>query len=581
MLKKNAARLLILLFLVLVTAALAYRHRARRFLNAEAASAGAAADRYALASLPPNVRAALQRIHFTDVADSAGLHYRWEIPGKRPLNILQTIGNGCAFLDYNGDGNLDILLIGSPPALYRGDGKGHFADVTRETGLDACQGHFLGCAVADYDNDGFEDIYISGYHTGLLLHNEAGRRFRDVTGQAGLKPQPWGTSCAWADIDGTGHLSLYVCNYVEFGPDTKPQLCSVMVGNRAVPLACDPQTYPGLRGVLYQAMGNGRFADATKTRGLDQSAGNGLGAAFADVDGSGHAGLAVANDEKPGDLFQNTGKGRWRNIGTLSGTAFDSNGAAHGGMGMDWGDADNDGRQDLLVCTFEGQVKNLYHNQGDGLFQDVSAATGLNHYLRHAVSFGCKFLDVDNDGWLDILIANGHTYDNVADVLPLRRYQQPTQLLYNIEGTRFTEISRSAGLDRLLPIVGRGLAAGDYDNDGRVDALVVDSEGRPQLLHNESVSGGHWLLLKLIGTKSNRDGYGAVVTIESGGRTQTRVCHADGSYLSSSDARVHVGLGNAATATITVRWPSGGSVIYRNVAADQLLHLREGHDSPL
>ena len=536
---------------------------------------GAAVTRYSTQSLPPEVQNRLNKVAFRATTEEAGLHYEWRIEGKRPFNILQMIGNGCAFLDFDGDGNLDILLVGPTTALYKGDGRGHFTDVSHQTGMDRQHGHFLGCAVGDYDNDGFPDIYLSGWHAGALLHNERGLRFTDVSASAGIPPQPWGTSCSWADVDGDGFLDLLICNYVDFGPQTNPQLCTAKGrGNKDYQLACEPTVYHAMKPKLYRNVGGKRFEDRTTAWGIDKSAGGGLGAAFADFDESGGQGLAVANDERFGDLFRGLQSGKMTNIGVASGTASDA-GHVHGGMGIDWGDIDNDGKLDLFVATFEGQVKNLYHNNGGGLFQDTSATLGIHHFTRGYVAFGCKFLDVDNDGFLDLLISNGHTYDNVADILPGRTFRQPTQLLYNSMGTKFVEAPDSAGLANLLPIVGRGLAVGDFDNDGRVDALVVDSEGKPQLLHNETANAGHWLSIKLIGKKCNRDAYGAIVTVTAGPLTQTRLCHTDGSFLSSSDPRVHVGLGKETTCSIKVKWPDGMSTQMDKVAADKQLQFTE------
>jgi hypothetical protein len=527
---------------------------------------------------------------FADVAAAAGLRYEWTIPGGRPLNILQTIGNGCAFLDYDNDGNLDILLVGPKVALYRGDGHGHFTDVTRETGLDRLSGHFLGCAVGDYDNDGFPDIYISGYRTGVLLHNESGRRFTDVTAQAGIAPQPWGTSAAFAEtVPGTGRLDLYVCNYVDFDPTAGPQLCR----QAGVLTACPPTAYRPLKGVLYNSDGHGHFTDSTQARGADTVSGKGLGVAFADYDGSGRPSLAIANDEMPGDLLRPTGagagQGLYTNVGVSSGTAYDRDGSLHNGMGIDWGDYDNDGKPDLFVTTFFNQTKSLYHNEGSGVFSDRAIGTRLHVATLPYVAFGCKWLDYDNDGWLDLMIANGHVYDNVAEFDGMRRYRQPTQLFHNAGAANqgFEDVSASSP-DLMRPIVGRGLAVGDYDNDGRVDVLIVDSEGRPLLLHNEtgkreqeagdpSSSPNHWLGIRLIGVRSNRDGCGALLTASIGGRTLTRLCHADGSYLSSSDPRVHFGLGSANKVDrLTVRWPSGRRDTFLNLGADHYVTIREG-----
>jgi hypothetical protein len=519
---------------------------------------------------------------FQDVTTAAGLNYTWTIEGKRPLNILQTIGNGCAFLDYDNDGNLDILLVGPKLALYRGDGHGHFTDVTHDTGLDSLHGHFLGCAVGDYDNDGFDDIYISGYRTGLLLHNEQGRRFTDVTLQAGLQPQPWGTSCAFCETrPGTGRLDLFVANYASFDPKTDRLLCP----EHSILTSCGPRTYKGLPGVLYLNDGAGHFHDASHESGMQAGHGRGLGVGFMDFLSDGRPALAVANDELPGDLFQTAAAAghaaaHYTNLGQASGVAFDRDGNIHGGMGLDWGDFNNDGRVDLFVATFQNETKCLYRNEGDGSFRDVSLPVGLGEVCTPFVAFGCKFLDYDNDGLLDIAIANGHVEDNVHDIVPTEYYRQAAQLLHNQTPGMFADVSKTVGGSGFSkPIVGRGLATGDFDNDGKVDLLLVDSEGAPLLLHNAVETGGnHFIGFRLIGTKSNRDGYGAVVTVQlADGKKRMRVCHADGSYMSSSDSRVQVGLGEASgIASVSIRWPSGSTDTIPSPPVDRYLTIKEG-----
>ena len=516
-------------------------------------------------------------VRFVDVAQKAGLRYRWTIPGPRPLDILQTIGNGCALLDYDNSGHLSALLIGTDHvALFKGDGRGHFTDVSHATGLDKLRGHFLGCATGDYDNDGFEDVYVSGYRTGLLLHNEKGadgaRRFTDVTAGAGLKPQPWGTACAWAEVvPGSGRLDLFVGNYVQFDPAKSKRLCDVD-GHLT---ACGPLGYSPLLGVLYHNEGDGRFRDVSDVW-HPSTWGKTLGAAFADYDGTGRSGLALANDERLGELHQNLGN-TFNEVGRSRGEAVDDRFHIHAGMGIDWGDYDNDGRLDQVVTTYQNEPKSVYHNEGEGFFQDKSQRVGLDNTTIPDVAFGVKWLDFDNSGWLGLLIVNGHVEDNVTQIDPSTTYRQPTQLFRNLHGKRFADMSTQAGPDLQRPIVGRGLAIGDFDNDGRVDALVVDSEGAPLLLKNESDPVGHWLSLKLVGTKSNRDGIGALVTVTAGGLTQTRLCHTDGSYLSASDVRVHIGLGHASVVqAVTIRWPSGQRDIFHHVQVDKFLMVQEG-----
>jgi len=524
---------------------------------------------------------------FVDVADRAGLRYVWKLD-KRPLTILSTIGNGCAFLDYNNDDNLDVLLVGQPLALYAGDGKGHFTDVTRRAGLDKLRGRFLGCAVGDYDNDGWVDVYVSGWRTGRLLKNEQGKGFRDVTQAAGLRSHPWGSSCGWADLDNDGWLDLYVAGYVNFGPNSKPQHCEFTVKDETLLSACGPRPYRPVKGVLYHNQAGRGFRDVTNAWGADTHHGNGLAVAFADFDGSGRVGFAVANDDVAGDLFRNVGGGRLKNIGEASGTAFEPEGDVHGGMGADWGDYDNDGDPDLFIATFREETKSLYRNDGRGLFTDVSRENGIEAAAWPYVAFGAKFFDADNDGWLDLLIANGHVKD-LVHYFEDSTFRQPTQLLHNEGGgaPRFRDISAGAGRDFARPLVGRGLAVGDYDNDGRLDALVVDSEGKPLLLHNESAVPRRtgWVGFRLMtrggGAGAHRDAYGAIVTIRAGQHRWVRQCQPGGSYLSSSDPRVHFGLGivgaaNTSLERVSVRWPDGTTQTWNNLPAGHYLTLTQG-----
>jgi hypothetical protein len=531
----------------------------------------------------------MQYTRFIDVAANAGLHYQWPIPTKRPLNILQTIGYGCAFLDYDNDNCLDILLVGNRLALFRGNGKGHFVDVSQSAGLSTLTGTYLGCAVGDIDNDGFVDLYISGYRTARLLHNEVAkpmqppsnafspRIFRDVTTSSGLVPQPWGTSCLFIEtVPGSGLLDLYVANYVDFDPQKGPELCL----QRGILTACEPQQYAPLKGVFYRNKGNGRFTDWTLPSGASYVEGKGLGVACAPLDPSGKLGIAIANDEMPGDLLEvlhNQTTPRFINRGVSSGTAYDRDGNIHAGMGLDWGDYNNDGRMDLFVTTFSYEPRSLYRNQGEGVFSDQGIQAGLARASMPYVAFGCKFFDYDNDGWLDLIVANGHVQDNIHIIDSSQTYRQPTQLFRNVGGKHpeFEEVSRSSP-DLMRPIVGRGLATGDYDNDGRIDVLIVDAEGSPLLLHNETQKAGHWLGIRLIGTKSNHGGYGAVLTAKIGPRTLVRQCHPSGSYLSSSDPRVHFGLGKATRIDkLTIRWSSGQVDVYKNLSADRYITLRE------
>jgi hypothetical protein len=533
---------------------------------------GGAPGKAAAAAAPP------PSASFTDVAEASGLRYEWRIPGQRPLNILQTIGNGCAFLDYDRDGSLDVLLVGSRLALFRGDGRGRFTDVSGETGLSGLSGRFLGCAVGDADGDGWRDVYVTGYRTGLLLKNLAGRGFRDVTREAGLPPQPWGTSAAFAEtLPGSGRLDLYVANYAVFGPKVEPQLCL----ENNLRTSCGPRHYQPLKGVLYQNLGQARFRDITRAAGAHAVVGRALGVAVADYDGSGRPAFAIANDEMPGDLLRPAGPGkevRYSSVGKPSGTAYDRDGNVHGGMGIDWGDYDGDGQFDLFVATFMNETKSLYRNE-DGVFTDMGIPTVLGAAAAPYVAFGCKFFDYDNDGWLDVAIANGHVQDNIQQINSSATYRQPSQLFRNQGGQPivFEDVSEKSGRAFTRPIVGRGLATGDVDNDGRLEVLIVDAEGKPLLLRNETPATGHWLGVALTGDRSNRDGYGAVLTAQVGGRKLVRQCQSAGSYMSASDPRVHFGLDSAGQVDVlSVRWPSGRTDVLKNVPADRYIEIREG-----
>jgi len=519
-----------------------------------------------LKTIPPTPAAPTR---FVDVADAAGLNYEWTLPGQTPRNIQQTIGNGCAFLDYNSDGKLDILLVGPRVALYQGDGSGKFHDISHETGLDKLHGDFAGCAVADYDNDGHDDIFLSGYHCGALLHNDGGTHFTDVTKRSAIDTASWSTSAAWGDVDGDGRVDLYVCSYCKFTKEDK-QLCEA----RGVMTACPPNVYQPAFGQLYHNNGNGTFTNVTVKTNLNNARGHALGVAFADFDASGHQGLFVANDQIPSNLYRYE-NGRYQEIGVASGTALNEDGVGFAGMGVDWGDYDNDGLLDLAVMDYWNERKRILHNDGRYLFSNQYDALHCNEGGYPRLAFGVKWLDYDNDGWLDFIYSNGYTNDNVEKLFGDLFFREPTLVFHNHQAQFFSNVSSGLIGPALRPIIGRGLAIGDFDNDGRVDALVVDADGKPLLLHNETPCVGHWLEINLIGTTSNRDGLGALMDIQAGDLHLLRLCQTDGSYMSASDKRVHVGLGSAVKATITVKWPSGHVDIYNNVQADRVIILHE------
>jgi enediyne biosynthesis protein E4 len=514
-------------------------------------------------------------LRFSDVASAMRLDYRYSPGDSPPLNIREiTMGAGAAFLDYDNDGWLDILCVSLPrPALYRSDRGRGFVNVTARAGIARREARWNGCATGDYDNDGHVDLFLTAYNETALFHNNGDGTFTDVTDAAGVQVRRWATSAAFADVNRDGLLDLYVGCYVRFAPGM-PEYMTV----RGVRLPLSPLAYDAQKGMLFLNRGGGRFHEATREAGLDDCHGKTLGVAFADADGDGDEDLYLANDEEPQDFFQNDGKGRFRNIAMENGTAFSGEGGRQGGMGLDFGDYDRDGHLDLFVATFADEPKSLYRNTGTGLYQHAGPQAGIDQATRAWVGFGSKFLDLDHDAWLDLVIVNGHVRDLVQQVDPENSYPQKSQLFLNTGGGRFRDASDGVGPDFRKPIVGRALAAGDFDNDGDLDLLAADLEGPPLLLRNDGGNqAGNWLMLDLQGTRSNRMAIGARVELRTGSARQIREVRTDGSYLAAHDPRVHFGLDQAARVDeIRIRWPSGIRQTLTNVAANQVLRVREG-----
>jgi enediyne biosynthesis protein E4 len=525
----------------------------------------------ARAAVASATRAAIQ---YVDLAPASGLRPTYA-PSERPLTILGSAGGGVGWIDIDGDGRLDLFLAGDPYcALYRNEGNGRFTDVTRHAGITR-RARWQGVAVGDWDNDGRADLYVSAYRGGMLLHNEGGGAFRDVTRQAGLASQRWGTGCAFSDVDRDGFLDLYVADYVRFDAQT-PQRCRW----GAVRIGCDPGVYDPVRGALYHNNRNGTFTDVTVRSGLETANGKAWGVVAFDADNDGWPDLCVANDKMPGDLFHNLGgrgqPGRFENVGIESGVAFDGHGKPHAGMGVDAGDFNGDGRIDLVVTTFFAEPTSLYRQEADGIYTDVSYPAGLAARTLPLLGWGARFADVDNDGWPDLCFTNGHVWDNAAAIDPATTYEQPMQLFRNLGGRAFQEISAEAGAPFRQRIAGRGLASGDLDNDGRIDFLVGTLAGPPLLLRHTGAPAGHWLTVALMGTRSNRMGLGARVTLVAGGRARVAESTTSGSLMSASDPRLHFGLGSVARAErLEIRWPSGRRQSLRDPPVDRILTLRE------
>jgi hypothetical protein len=528
---------------------------------------------------PPAIGAANQEnpapwVQFRDEATQRGLTYQW--PKKpRPMRNLEAFGTGCAFFDYNNDGWQDAFLVGEPhPVLYRNRGRGFFEDVTLATGLAELRAEWKGCAVGDVDGDGWLDLLLTGYRCLALLRNVRGERFENVTKAFRLDPenrQHWGSGTGFMDLDNDGDLDLIVLNYVVFGPDQQ-QYCEFGGGIKA---GCPPHVYRPEPPELWRNEGD-RFVDWTAPSGFNQSHGKGLVLAFCDVDRNGFMDFYVGNDGEPGEFWINHGDLKLEDLGPLSGLAGGWHGGAMAAMCADWGDFDLDGRMDLIVSDFSGAPYALFRQTADLLFQDYSGVVGIREPTLNALGFGGKWLDMDNDGWVDICFVNGHVYDNVEQFNPNTTFLQPTMLFYNHQGQRFTDLMPFLSTDVGKPILGRGLACGDIDNDGRVDLLIVDYEGPVMLLHNSSTTNHHWVNIEVRGNAPNTFAYGAFVTVEANGVRRMAHVSPASSYLSSSDPRIHFGLGTTSQLEVlTVRWLSGREHTFRNLPADHFYQVTE------
>lgn len=527
------------------------------------------------ASPPPGPEAPAG-VRFEVATHAAGITFHWP-QQPRPMRNYEAFGAGCAFLDYDGDGRQDILLVAEPsPVLYRNAGNGTFADATAATGLDRARGPWRGVAVGDVDADGHPDLLLTGYRALALLRSDGGRRWENVTARSGLDPKNrghWGSSAGFMDLDGDRKLDLVLLNYVIFGPK-EPQYCELAPRTRS---GCPPARYRPEFPELWRSTGGGQFSEVGPPAGLDTPRGKALVLAFSDVDDDGRMDFYIGNDGTPADLMRNLGGMRFRNTAFASGVAFGPlRGEAMAAMGADWADFDGDGRLDLAVSNFSDQPYAVIRGLGKGLFEHVGDQTGVTGPTFKPLGFGTKWLDMDNDGWPDLSFVNGHVYDNVDQIDPLGTFRQPLMLFYNEAGKGFTDMVPVLGGAVAAPMVGRGSATGDYDDDGRMDLLVVDYEGPPVLLHNVSRTSNHWLKLDLR-DRSNGPAYGARVTARAASRVWIAEVSPASSYLSSSDPRIHFGLGSTpALDSLTVRWPSGLRTVRRQVPASRLLTLREG-----
>ena len=491
------------------------------------------------------------------------------------------MGSGCAFLDADGDGWPDILLINSKdftprgrkslPALYHNNHNGTFTNITAGSGLDV-EMYGLGVAIADYDNDGREDIYITALEGDRLFHNEGNGKFKDVTKASGIVNANFGTSAVWFDYDRDGKVDLFVANYVQW--TQKGDLWCSMDG--ATKSYCTPESYKGTSSRLFRNLGDGKFADVTKKAGLGEPTSKSLGVAVLDYNGDGWPDLFVANDTQPNKLYRNRGNGTFTEEAVAAGVAFGEDGVARGAMGVDASDFDRSGRAHLLVGNFSNQMLGLYHNEGNGLFVDEAPRSPIGRSSLLSLAFGVFFFDYDLDGYPDVFAANGHIDEEIGRVQPKIQYRQPPLLFHNNGKGGFENATATAGPAFLRPVVARGAAYADIDRDGDLDILVTTNHGPAYLYRNDGGNRNHWWNARLAGTKSNRSAIGAVVRIESASGKQWQTVHSGSSYCSQSDLALTFGLGkDAIIAAVEVTWPSGAKQRFTNVPSNQFVTITE------
>ncbi len=519
---------------------------------------------------------------FVDITKNAGIEFSHHNGSFGKKFLPETMGSGCAFFDYNSDGWVDLFLVnstdwpshGSRPrlcSLNRNNRDGTFTDVSREAGL-AVELYGMGVAVGDYDNDGWDDLYISGLGGGRLFHNEAGK-FLDVTQKSGIRSSGFGTSCAWLDFDGDGDLDLFLCNYAKWSEETDKS-CSYDGVHKSY---CSPANYPPDSPQLFQNLGKGIFDDVSKDTGIYSSDCKALGVVVLDYNRDGWPDIFVANDTTPHKLFRNNRKGTFAEVALDATIALDSNGKTRAGMGVDFADYDHSGYPSLVIGNFSSETLSLYHNTRGEFFVDKADTARIARDSFYRLTFGCMFFDYDLDGWEDLLTANGHIMDDIHEYDSKLTYAQPALLFHNEGDGKFGSIPNQTAPDLFVPMVGRGLASADIDTDGDLDVLITQNNGAPRLLRNDQPFSNHWLQVAVVGVRSNRNGYGTLLTVKAGRLTQTKTVKSSSSYCSQSQSPVVFGLGRESRVdTLEVQWPSGLKEEHPDLPANQRIILTEG-----
>jgi hypothetical protein len=526
-------------------------------------------------------------VTFRDVTQQAGIQFVHNNGAFGKKFLPETLGPGVAFIDYDNDGWPDIFLVNgtdwpghaskhSTPKLYHNNRDGTFTDVTHKAGLDAVEMFGMGVAVGDFDNDGYDDLFVTAYGQSHLFHNNGNGTFKDVTEKAGLGGvRELSTGAAWVDYDKDGRLDLIVANYVQWSPETD-LYCTLDGKSKSY---CTPESYKGTAVRLWRNRGDGTFEDVTKKAGLGDPTSKTLGIAELDYDGDGWPDLLLSNDTQPNKLYRNNGNGTFTEKAVLAGVAFSEDGVARAGMGVDTSDYDRSGHPSLLITNFANQMLSLYHNEGSGLFVDEAPQSEIGRASLLTLGFGCFFFDYDLDGWPDVFVANGHIDPDIQRVQANVKYAMPPHLFRNVGKGRFEEVTKSVGAAFASPRVARGAAYADIFNDGRLGVLMATNGGPAALFRNEAMGGAanRSLRVKLIGTRSNRDGIGATVRVTASGETQAQMMRSGSSYLSASELVLTFGLAQHEKAeSVEISWPSGQVDRLPAVSAGQTVVVTEG-----